>query len=128
MKECSEVLKRHVAQHGFMNAQKESSREYYYDKHNWSVVTKLSTSAKLKSLLLAPVVIPIAGLVMLLEITSRVFIYLTGAADNLLHTLADKSTLFSDGVIFIFHKSEVNRNHVWSAELKKELDDWEGDV
>ena len=96
MKECSKVLEKHVYEHGFFNAKKETNREYYYDKDSWSIVVKLSTKAKIKSLLMLPLVIPIVAVVWTLAGLVEVFTWLTSKAEGMLHTISDKSSLFQD--------------------------------
>lgn len=87
MKECSKILEKHVSKHGFFNAKKEANREYYYDKDSWSVIVKLSTTAKIKSLLMLPVVIPIVpivAVVWMLAGLTEVFTWLTAKTDDVL--------------------------------------------
>ena len=123
------MLEKHVYNHGNNTlccyTKKETNREYYYDKDSWSIVVKLSTTAKIKSLLMLPLVIPIVAVVWTLAGLAEVFAWLTSKAEDVfahLHTIADKSSLFQDCITFLFERSVVSKNNVWSAELKKELE------
>ena len=86
MKECSKVLEMNTLKYSFFNTRKDNNREYYYDKDSWGVVVKLSTRAKIKSLLMLPFVIPVVTVVWTLAGLAEVFAWLTAKAEGMLHT------------------------------------------
>ena len=86
MKECSKVLEMNTLKYSFFNTRKDNNREYYYDKDSWSIVVKLSTKAKIKSLLMLPLVIPVVAVVWTLAGLAEVFTWLTAKVEGMLQT------------------------------------------